>query len=109
MLIKYFLLLKKKKKGYGKNIHFSYTYSNFGVKKKVFQFTSLSQSGFLLTSSGIARGSEPGQQRFLEAGVEEDYRIQRALETPTATSLLATTVSLRSDAVKTNPDWSGQS
>lgn len=79
------------------------------LKKKVFQFTSLSQSGFLLTSSGIARGSEPGQQRFLEAGVEEDYRIQRALETPTATSLLATTVSLRSDAVKTNPDWSGQS
>lgn len=54
----------------------------------------------------------PGASRVsgvpLEASVE-DYRIQRSLETPAAPSLLATTVSLRSDAVKTNPDWSGLS
>lgn len=70
---------------------------------------SLSQSGFLPTSSGLAAGNELGQQRSLEAGLEEDYRIQRALETPAAPSVLATTVSLRSDDVKTNPDWSGLS
>lgn len=110
MLIKYFLLLKKI---YRKIISLrlgSYTYSNFRVKKKKKseRFTSLSES-FLPDSSGLATRSELGQQRSSEAGVKKDYRIQRSLETPAAPSLLATSVSLRSDAVKTNPDWSGSS
>lgn len=98
----------------GKSYHFSLeatptvTYA-FKKKKKKKREAYLSfREGFVPNSSGLALRSEPGQQRSLEASVE-DYRIQRSLETPAAPSLLATTVSLRSDAVKTNPDWSGLS
>lgn len=59
---------------------------------------------FLTVPSG--HRERAGLQRGCEAGAE-NYRIQRALETPPAPSLLAATVSLRSDAAKTNPDWPG--
>lgn len=108
MLIKYFLLLKKKK-SYGKKYTSTILTLTLALKKKkVFQFTLLSQSGFLLTSSGTASASEPSPQRSSEAGGEEDCRTQRALEAATAPSLLATALSRSSDATKANPDWSGQ-
>lgn len=98
----------------GKSYHFNLeatptvTFALKGKKKKNERLTSLSGRVLYPTVQVWHSGASRVKPRCSEASVE-DYRIQRALETPAAPSLLATTVSLRSDAVKTIPDWSGLS